>query len=105
MSQACRRIAPSYKKLRETLSRHLPSGLFQSTRSKGSSTKKDTVVRVIELYESDGKAATMPTNKDFYETSVTLPSRTLQPSQEESRIGSHSSGSDTLHEDNSHLQP
>ncbi len=39
---------------------------------------KDTLAGVIELYGSDGAASSHPTRKDLYETSMTVPARSLQ---------------------------
>ncbi|KAL8940799.1 MAG: hypothetical protein Q9216_002625 [Gyalolechia sp. 2 TL-2023] len=83
MSQTCRRLVPLYDEVRGTLTRYYHIRLFSAPTSKGSEAKKDTLVGVINLYESDTATSGQPTRKDLYElygTSRTVPAKTLQSS-------------------------
>ena len=78
MSQSMRRLSPLYDRLRSTLAHYYHISISSTARSKESKSKKDTLAGVIELYDGNG-ASDNPTSKDFYETSMTVPARTLRP--------------------------
>lgn len=84
MSQTCRRLVPTYDKIKSKLSRYYGAGIFSIARSKESKTHKDTVADVIELYDGGGAESSHPTNKNQYETSMSVPARSLG-----SKIGKH----------------
>lgn len=79
MSQTCRRLVPVYDQLRGSLTRYYHIGLLSGPPSKDSGLNKDTLVNVVNVYESDGTAG-QPTRKDRYElygNSKTMQSKTL----------------------------
>lgn len=61
------------------MSRYYHNRVFSTAQSKPSEPKKDTLSGVIELYDSKGTSSGHPTRKDLYETSMTVPARSLQP--------------------------
>ncbi|KAL9593769.1 MAG: hypothetical protein Q9219_007390 [cf. Caloplaca sp. 3 TL-2023] len=66
-----------------TLTRYYHVRLLSKAPSKGSENNKNTLVEVINLYESDGTTSGQPTRKDRYElygTSKAMSGTGLQPS-------------------------
>ena len=78
MSHTCRRLFPSYNTLKSKFSRYYRIRLFSTAQSKESKTNRDTLTGVIGLYDSDGVPSGHLTRKDLYETSMTVPARSLK---------------------------
>ena len=77
MNQACRHLFPSYETVRSAISRYHDMRASSVVTSKKSKTNKDTLAGQIELYEGGSAESSHPTRKDLYETSMTVPARSL----------------------------
>ena len=76
VSHLCHRLLPKFIKIRCKFSQYYN---FRSFSTRPAEPKKDTFSGVVELYESSGPASGHPTHKDFYETTMTVPARSLDP--------------------------
>ena len=79
INHLCHRLLPKFVEIRGKFSHYYRFRLFTTRQFKSSEMKNDTLAGVVELYESSGPTSGHPTQKDFHETTMTVPARSLDP--------------------------